>query len=108
MFRMLMLLAGAGTLVARYLTGSEGERRRQVLRQRLAGGGQRLGAFAANPPAGPVANFFAQVGIAAIVARAGRRGGVQGAATALLAETLLRRLKPSRSLPRSRDRVRAR
>ena len=94
MFRMLMLLGGAGAVLARYLTGPEGERRRQVLRQRLAEM-PRLAALAGKPPISPVANFFAQLGIAAIVARAGRRGGVQGMAMAMLAENLLRRLKPS-------------
>jgi len=88
-----MLLGGAGAVLAGHLTGPEGERRRELLRQRL-GRLPRFAALAGKPPISPVTNFFAQLGVAALVARAGRRGGVQGMAMAIVMGKLLGRLKP--------------
>jgi hypothetical protein len=92
MFRVLLLMGGAGVVLARYLTGPEGLRRRDLLKQRLANL-PRDAVRAGTPLASPVGNLFAQLGTAALVARAGRRGGVQGTVLAMVVGRLLRSLK---------------
>ena len=82
MLRLLLVLGGAGGLLARYFSGPDGLRRRTLAKEALAALPGRMARSV--EPGSPAGQLLAQVGTAAIVARVARRGGVRGSLMAML------------------------